>query len=374
MNMLNLNKPSISIFNDQHLFSGTTTHIFNLYENLINHNIASNLYQFLIDNRNILLPKEAIIKKGLLFNLPVYKHSFYNLKLAVNFMSGYNWKSYKNIHSKISILSGPTLLPLTKFHTNTIVVGHDLFFRENKSGSRILGSYMRNMYNGFNKANHIIVNSEYTKMDFINKLKVDKDKISVVYPFVDSSIFHPGPSNARKTLNIRDTDIILLSVGGDNPNKNVETTFKLLSKLPDNYKLIRVGRNFYTTKLIETLNIKKRVILLGNIETNSLAQIYRISNFLIFPSLFEGFGIPLVEAMASGVPAIVSNRTSLPEVVAEAGIICEPYDINCMLDSIIKFTDDTQYNRIREKSMIRATHFSAEEQFISLQQVLSQFE
>ena len=372
--MLNLNKPSISIFNDQHLFSGTTTHIFNLYENLINHNIASNLYQFLIDNRNILLPKEAIIKKGLLFNLPLYTHIFYNLKLAVNFMSGYNWKSYKNIHSKISILSGPTLLPLTKFHTNTIVVGHDLFFRENKSGSRILGSYMRNMYNGFNKANHIIVNSEYTKMDFINKLKVDKDKISVVYPFVDSSIFHPGPSNARKTLNLRDSDIILLSVGGDNPNKNVETTLKLLSKLPDNYKLIRVGRNFYTTKLIETLHLEKRIIWLGNIDTNLLAEIYRISNFLIFPSLFEGFGSPLIEAMASGVPVIVSNRTSLPEVVAEAGIICEPYDINCMLDSIIKLTDDTQYNRIREKSIIRARHFSAGEQFVSLQKVLAQFE
>ena len=374
MIMVNLNKPYISIFNDQHLFSGTTTHIFKIYENLINHNIGSNLYQFLIDNRNILLPKEAIIKKGLLFNLPLYTHIFYNLKLAVNFMSGYNWKSYKNINSKISILSGPTLLPLTKFHTNTIVVGHDLFFLENKSSSRILGSYMRNMYDGFNKANHIIVNSEYTKRDFINKLKIDKDKISVVYPFFDNSIFHPGPSNARKTLNIRDTDIILLSVGGDNPNKNVETTLKLLSKLPDNYKLIRVGRNFYTTKLIETLHLEKRIIWLGNIDTNLLAEIYRISNFLIFPSLFEGFGSPLIEAMASGVPVIVSNRTSLPEVVAEAGIICEPYDINCMLDSIIKLTDDTQYNRIREKSIIRARHFSAGEQFVSLQKVLAQFE
>ena len=114
--------------------------------------------------------------------------------------------------------------------------------------------------------------------------------------------------------------------------------------------------------------------MLGNIETNSLAQIYRISNFLIFPSLFEGFGIPLVEAMASGVPAIVSNRTSLPEVVAEAGIICEPYDINCMLDSIIKLSDNTQYDRICEKSIIRAKHFSAEEQFISLQNVLTKFE
>ena len=371
--MVDLNKPYISIFNDQHLFSGTTTHILKIYENLINHNIDSDLYQFLIDNRNILLPEKAIIKKGLLFNLPLYTHSFYNLKLAVNFISGYNWKSYKNIHSKISLLSGPSLLPLTKFHTNTIVVGHDLFFLENKSNSKILASYMRNMYNRFNKANHIIVNSEYTRRDFINKLNIDKYKISVVYPSFDSSIFHHGPSNARKILKLRDSDIILLSVSGDNPNKNVETTLKLLSKLPDNYKLIRVGRNFYTTKLIETLNLKKRVILLGNVDTNLLAEIYRISNFFIFPSLFEGFGSPVVEAMASGVPVVVSNRTSLPEVVAEAGIICEPYDIDCMLDSITKLTDDTKYKRIQQKSIIRAMHFSAEEQFISLQRVLALF-
>lgn len=373
MGVFESNKPYISVFNDQHLFSGTTTHIFKIYENLMNHNIDSNLYQFLIDNRKAFLPKDAIVKKGLLFNLPSDTKVFYNFKLAVNFMSGYNWKSYKNIHSKISLLSGPTLLPLVKFHTNTIVVGHDLFFLKDDGSSKILGSYMRNMYNLFNKAKHIIVNSEYTREDFINKLKIDKYKISVVYPSFDSNIFHPGTSNARKRLNLGDNDVILLSVGGDNPNKNVETTIKLLSKLPDNYKLIRIGRNFYTTKLIETLNLKKRVILLGNIDTNSLAEMYRISNFFIFPSLFEGFGIPVVEAMASGLPVIVSNRTSLPEVVGDAGIICEPTDINSMSDSIIKLTDDTKYQKIRERSLIRSRHFSTENQFISLQNVLSQF-
>ena len=372
--MIESNIPHISIFNDQHLFSGTTTHIFKIYENLINHNINSNLYQFLIDNRKTLLPKEAIIKKGLLFNLPSNIRFFYNFKLAANFMSGYNWKSYRNIHSQISIFSGPTLLPLIKFQTNTIVVGHDLFFLKNDSGAKILSSYMRNMYNLFNKAKHIIVNSEYTKRDFINKLKINEYKISVVYPSFDNNVFYPGTSNARKRLNLKDSDIVLLSVGGDNPNKNVETTIKLLSKLPDNYKLIRVGRNFYTTKLIETLNLQKRVILLGNIDTNSLAEIYRISNFFIFPSLFEGFGSPVVEAMASGVPVIVSNRTSLPEVVADAGIICDPYDINSMVNSIIKLSDNMQYKRISEKSIIRSMHFSSEKQFIALQKVLSQFE
>lgn len=372
--MLKLNNPYISIFNDQHLFSGTTTHIFKIYENLINHNISSNLYQFLIDNRNGVLPKEAIIKKGLLFNLPSHMRFFYNFKLAVNFISGYNWKSYKNIYSKIYILSGPTLLPLVKFHNNTIVVGHDLFFLKKDSGSKILGSYMRNMYNQFNKAKHIIVNSEYTRIDFINKLKIDEHKISVVYPYIDRNIFHPGISGVRRKLNLRDSDVILLSVGGDNPNKNIETTIKLLSRLPDNFKLIRVGRNFYTTKLIETLNLKKRVFLLGNIDTNSLAEIYRISNFLVFPSLFEGFGIPVVEAMASGVPVIVSNRTSLPEVVGDAGIICDPYDIDSMIDSIVKLMDDTKYKKIRERSLIRSRHFSSEEQFIALQKVLAGFE
>ena len=78
--------------------------------------------------------------------------------------------------------------------------------------------------------------------------------------------------------------------------------------------------------------------------------------------------------MASGVPVIVSNRTSLPEVVGDAGIICDPYDIDSMIDSIVKLMDDTKYKKIRERSLIRSRHFSSEEQFIALQKVLAGFE
>ena len=362
---------SIDIINDQHIFSGTYTHIVKIYENLRIHGYDSKFYHFSLQSDINSLPPGAVIKEGL-FSFLNSKYSFiYNLKLGANFLIGKNWRSFKGLDGNIQILSGPTLLPLTDYYHNTVVVGHDLYYLNHRGRSTIEQLYMKKMYNLFNKSKFIITDSEFTKKEFTRRLQINKDKIKVVYPYFDSSIFHPGESNIRDILNIGENEKILLSVAGDQPNKNIETVIRLLKLLPDNYKLIRVGRNFGTIKLASELNLGKRVIFLGNVDSDMLANLYRGSDIFIFPSLFEGFGIPVLEAMASGIPVITSDRASLPEVVGDAGIVCDPFDLKFMRNSILEITEnDFLKAELVGIGLERSKIFSSERQFKALNAIV----
>lgn len=360
----------LTIINDQHLFSGTSTHIYKIYKNLVKHKISTEFYQFLLSEDKPEIDS-VLIKYGIFHNINGKSKFIYNFKLGLNFTTGFNWRSFKNIKSNITLLSGPSLLPLAKYNNKTMVIGHDLYFLNHYGDSVFLAKYMKRMYRHFKDASLVVVNSKFTKNEFIEKLCLDEDKIDVVYPYVDSELFHPGSSKIKSLLNFSNDDVLLLSVGGDNPNKNVETILRLMSLLPPNFKLIRVGRNFNTTKMILDLNLNDRVISLGNIDINSLAELYRGCDIFLFPSLYEGFGIPLIEAMASGIPFITSNRTSLPEVAGDSGIVCDPYDIKVMSDKIMQITMDEKIKKeIVRKGLKRANYFSAERQFESLSSVI----
>lgn len=361
---------NITIINDQHLFSGISTHIYKIHTNFVSNGLNSEFYQFLIYNDHP--PLSTIhVKKGILSFLYSKSKIAYNTKLALNFMSGYNWRVFKNIAADTVLLSGPTLLPLVNYYKKTIVIGHDLYFIKNSKENIFLANYMRRLYSLFDKADLILVNSNYTMADFIEKLHLKPDKLHVVYPSFEPKDFYPGTSNLKSKLGLEQNDKIILSVGGDNPNKNIETIMRALQKLPDNYKLIRVGRNFNTIKLMDDLGIKKRIISVENVELEILADLYRGSDVFVFPSLFEGFGIPLIEAMASGTPVITSDRGSLPEVVGDAGIICDPYDINDIAEAVLNLTGEDRIRRSYvSKGLTRSKLFTPERQFASLSKVL----
>ena len=162
-----------------------------------------------------------------------------------------------------------------------------------------------------------------------------------------------------------------MSITGDQPNIKIETVIRLLKLLTDNYKLIRVGRNFGTIKLVSELNHGKRVIFLVNVDSDMLANLHRSSDIFIFPSPYEGFGIPVLEAMASGIPVITSDRAPLPEVVGDAGIVCDPFDLEFMRDSILEITEnDSLKAELVRKGLERSKIFSSERQFEALNAII----
>ena len=357
---------NFAIFNDQHVFSGISTYVYGIFNNIVSNGINSDFYQFIMYNDNIPI-KPQNVKRGVFNSISANSKLVYNSKLALNFLTGYNWKTFKHIKVETALLSGPTLLPLVRYFKHTIVVGHDLYFITQSGWNPILARYMRKMYDQFNQADYLILNSNYSKKEFSDNLNILNEKMRVVYPSFDPTIFYPGKNTLRKSLNIHNNDKILLSVGGDNPNKNIETIFRVLKNLPDNFKLIRVGRNFNTEKLLNDYGIKNRTILLGNVNQKTLSDLYKCSDVFVFPSLFEGFGIPLIEAMASGTPVITSNRGSLPEVVGDAGFICDPFDVDFITNAITELTEE---NKIREeyirKGLKRSQLFTPKAQFESL--------
>lgn len=331
-------------------------------------------YQFLISNTRPEIPVTGT-KYGILNSFNDKSKFIYNSKLAINFITGANWKSFRSVYSGITILSGPSLLPMVKYNDRTIVIGHDLYFLDNKEKAFFLKLYMNRMYRHFNDASLVVVNSNFTKMEFIKKLNLNEDKINVIYPYIDNEIFHPGNSSVRKMLKLSDEDVLLLSIGGDNPNKNIETILKVITLLPRNFKLVRVGRNFNTLGMITDMNLSERVISLGNVDAKFLAELYRGADIFLFPSLYEGFGIPLIEAMASGIPFITSNRASLPEVAGESGIVCDPLDIEYMANTILQIMQDEKLKaELVKKGITRAKDFSAEKQYQTLRRVIDFFE
>ena len=363
---------NIAIINDQHTFSGISAHIYKIYRNLKQHKIPTEFHQFLISDSKPEL-SDAFLRYGYLHSIGDHSKYVYSAKLALNYLTGTNWRSFKGVNSDIMLLSGPTLLPLTKYNHNSIVIGHDLYFLDHLDGSRVLARYMKKKYEHFKDARFILVDSYFTKNEFIEKLELEESKIQVVYPYVDLELFHPGTANIRNILKISEKDVLLLSVGGDNPNKNIETVLRLMRLLPYNFKLVRVGRNFNTLGMISDLNLNGRVIVLDNIDIGLLTKLYKGSDVLLFPSLYEGFGIPLIEAMASGLPFITSDRGSLPEVAGDSGIICNPFDLESMVSSLMQLVQDESYKKkIIKKGLERVKDFSAEKQFQSLQGVINQ--
>jgi len=358
----------IAILNDFLPFVGITTYVYNIFLNLRKHGIYTDFYQF--DSTNFYKNREdIIIKKGINFHI---KENY-----VLNALLGLNYRAFRKLKSEydIVLISGPTLNKVEKYFNNLIHIGHDLYFLFHTNNALIYTIYIRKQYNLFIKAKNIIVNSQYTKNDFIKYLNIDENKIDIVYPAINNEIFYPGKSNLRGSLKINNEDILLLNVAPDSqPNKNVISVLNLLRTLPKNYKLIRVGNNSNTLNLIKEWNLEERVILFENIDSKKLGEVYRASDIFIFPSLFEGFGIPVAEAMASGLPVIVSNRTSLPEVAGNAGLIFEPYDIEGMKEAILKITKDRElYETYRKISIERAKIFSYENQFKSLMDVFEKF-
>lgn len=159
-------------------------------------------------------------------------------------------------------------------------------------------------------------------------------------------------------------------VGAEEPRKNIQVLINSFDKLKSKIsqiKLLKVGTPNYLRvrekllKQIESLNLQKDVIFAGYVPESELAKIYNAVDLFVFPSLYEGFGIPPLEAMACGTPVITSNSSSLPEVVGDAAIIIDPYDANKFAEEMYEvLTEDGLREEMIRKGLDRSKMFSWE--------------
>ena len=214
------------------------------------------------------------------------------------------------------------------------------------------------------RASHLIAVSHNTRNDLIKYLKVPDSKISVIYCGVDRSFFKPY------NVKLLDEPYILY-VGSERPRKNLDRLLDAFAKLKGEFpelKLVKVGvsgrsekyrKN--TMKKLASLGITEDVIFIDHVSELELAYYYSSAQLLAYPSLYEGFGLPPLEAMTCGCPVVTSNTSSLPEVVGEAGIMVDPHDTDSLAQAMRQVLTDSELrdNMVR-KGLEQSKRFSWE--------------
>ena len=204
------------------------------------------------------------------------------------------------------------------------------------------------------KAGRIATVSEYSKQDIIKSFNISKEKIDVVYDGVNK-IFKPVTEEEQLAVRnqIAGGKRYFLFVGALNPRKNIYgllrafNEFKKLSG--SDIKLVIVGGEMHKADKIfrfcEQMDYKEDVVFTGRVATVQLQQIMGAALSLVFVPFFEGFGIPVVEAMSAGVPVICSNTTSLPEVGGDAVLYVDPFNIEQIAYALSRMADEPELRR-----------------------------
>lgn len=263
-------------------------------------------------------------------------------------------------------------VPLLK-SGHVVVTVHDLIsiiFREHYRHNKLRPLFDWMWTRATRRADKIIAVSESTKRDIVEYLDVPENKIKVVYEAADP-IYGPVAGgeveSAKKRFKINGSYIMY--VGGMDPRKNLDGLLNAYGRLPADlnceHKLVVAGRRdqWYPgiEKLITKLGLRERVIFTGFVPDEMLVALYNGASVFVLPSLYEGFGLPLLEAMSCGTPVVCSNAASIPEVVGDAALMVDPRDIDGLATAIERVLTDSELREgLREKGFKRAKSFSWE--------------
>ncbi|MEX1020100.1 MAG: glycosyltransferase family 1 protein, partial [Litorilinea sp.] len=220
------------------------------------------------------------------------------------------------------------------------------------------------------RARHIIVPSESTKKDLIGQLGVASSKVSVIYEAADARFVPLPVEETRRTVcrKFGLPDTFVLFVGTIEPRKNIDGLLRSFRNLKDRLHDKPVGLAIAggpgwlfneTLALIEKLDLKDDVYLLGRVSDDDLHHLYVAARCHVHPAHYEGFGLPPLEAMACGTPTIVSNISSLPEVVGDAALMVDPQNPEELAIAMQRLLmDDALHAEQREAGLRRARCFS----------------
>lgn len=234
-------------------------------------------------------------------------------------------------------------------------------------------------------ADHIITISQSTKKDIVEAHGVETKKITVAYPGFNPEIFYPITERDQvdKVLSKYDiTGDYIIYIGTVQPRKNLTRLMEAVAKI-EGLKLVIVGKTSGPGRqgwmFVETLQkprelgVESRVIFTGYVPQQDLPYLLAGAYCYVLPSLWEGFGIPVVEAMACGTPVIVSNVSSLPEVAGNAGLLVDPYCVDQIEQAIRAIISDKKLRAKKSKeAVIQAKKFSWEKMAKTVIRVLGE--
>ncbi|MDY7076448.1 MAG: glycosyltransferase family 1 protein [Chloroflexota bacterium] len=260
------------------------------------------------------------------------------------------------------------VLPPTRRSTRTLLTVHDLSFLHYPDAFvPSLRRYLERVVpRSIARADRVLADSEATRADLIAHLGTPLDKVHVLYSGVDAR-FRPGPEpgeseRLQARYGVGDQPYVL-SVGTLQPRKNYVRLIRAFASLVSETQLVIAGGRgwLYQDIFAEAEKHGDRVRILGFVDEADLPALYRNAALCAFPSLYEGFGLPVLEAMACGVPVVSSSVSSLPEVAGDAALLVDPLDTAGLAEAMARVLADADLrHRMVTRGYAQATQFTWE--------------
>jgi glycosyltransferase involved in cell wall biosynthesis len=307
------------------------------------------------------------------FNLPNFQTEI--IKNNFKFLKTYTWHNIlplkiKNLpYDTIFNFSGcPHLFPYKQSEVFFVYdISWLLFPKQHRLGRVLIfkllfGRSLRN-------AKIIVVDSEHTKRDLIEYKKVSENKIFVIYPFL------PTPAEIEKKPDLLNSEKFILFLGTLEPRKNIEGVIKAFKQLKEErkieHKLVISGKKGWhfksIYKLVEEYKLNSEVIFTGYISDEEKKYLLKNAELFVYPSHYEGFGIPVLEAMNHGCPVVTSKTSSLPEVVGNAGIMIDPNNTGEISSAMWSILSDVNLrDSLKLKGIDQSKKFKNEQQILNL--------
>jgi glycosyltransferase involved in cell wall biosynthesis len=269
-------------------------------------------------------------------------------------------------HSKLDIFHQPAFSVPVFYKGLNVVTIHDVI-------SMLRGDipffsrqyYAKWMPFSYKYADHVITISEHSKKDIIEHLNIAPEQITVIYEAVDDTYKNKVSIGQIDSVlkKYKITGPYILNVGTINPRKNLEFLVRVFAEVKhrnkSNHKLVLTGKKGWhydqLFELVKDLKLSDEVIFTGYVDEPDKPALYHGATLFAFPSLYEGFGLPPLEAMTCGVPTISSNVSSLPEVIGNGGISLSPNDEEAWVKSIILLLN----SGIEREKLIKLGHIQA---------------
>jgi glycosyltransferase involved in cell wall biosynthesis len=273
---------------------------------------------------------------------------------------------------RLDLLHTTDFIPPAFGYRRSVITIHDLTFLHYPQFVTVESRryYNRQIEWAARRAGHILADSHATKSDLVSMLDVPPEKVTVVHLAADAAFRPLEETQTAPVISGYGLEPgYLLCVGTLEPRKNLVGLFQAYRSLLDAKvtaaPLALVGGKGWLYdeifECVEALRLTEHVRFLHDVIDADLPALYNAASLLTTPSFYEGFGLPALEAMACGTPVVVSNRSSLPEIVGEAGILVDPDDLDSIAQALARvLTDGVLRTQMREQGLARAAQFSWE--------------
>ena len=306
---------------------------------------------YIISLLNALLEVDKENDYYLYYRSKIKKKNYLDLNLpTVKFEPKFSWLCY----SKIDIFHDPSSKYIRIGNSKNIITVHDIVvaLKEDYTSTHFKKTQKPKLVKALKKSDRIITVSKFTKDELIRYFNIKPEKIEVIHHGADFSIFKPGDRSQGFIQKYKIPEPYLLFVGNIEKRKNlfnIIKSFEKINKKEDDLFLVLIGKNGYggeeIRKFIQESSCCKNIIELDYISHNELPLFYQNAELFFFPSYYEGFGMPVLEALACGCPVITSATSAIPEAGGDAVLYVDPFNVDDIADKTLFLLNNSKLKK-----------------------------